>query len=836
MARKRTRQALISSVISLVLCCSMLIGTTFAWFTDSVTSTNNIIKSGNLDIELYYQNDETSDWTKVGATTNVFKLNTLWEPGHTEVVKLKVVNEGTLALKYQLGVNVASESGSINVAGEAFKLSEHIQYAIIDGDQIDTREQAVAAAEGKSTALKQAYSSGSVTLYPEAEAADAKPMEKIVTMVVYMPTTVGNEANYDKNKGAAPQINLGLNLFATQFTYEKDSFDENYDKGTVAFSVAEANPLLAAGENVHLQGADEPGEILWIPEGYTGIVTLQDSTIQSVQEGSPTSGAALDDGATATTGGATLVIKGNVVMEAEAEGMSAITGKNINIVGDGHLTAIGKGEAAFGIGGMKTESISIKGITIDYVEGGCAGEVGSDTKYYKDAPEGGAAIGSGYDGAVITLDGVTITKAVGGSKAAGIGARYHVGVTVNIKDSEITYVEGGVSAAGIGGSRISGDATESGVIINIDNSTINAMGGAYGAGIGSGYDTHCLSSQPMCTLNITDSTITAEGGQYAAGVGTGYHHAALSGEIKNTTVNATSGEKFYKDAYTLAMDIGFGVVDPAREGQQTDSYIIYNGTKLSIGAAEADDAESVMDAVTTGKPVVVLTKDIEVETPEFLLESTGEVNFAGNGNTITTNGVGAETGEYGYVGFIPGKGEDAVVSDVKVAGSGFVEVGHYGVGGGNYTVNNLVIENLEATLCVANGSDLVSAAFAHYGTAVLNNCVMTGTTTVSAEHTAYDAGFVNGTTTTINGGEYGSMYIWNQAHVTINGAKVGTIDSAAITTRNLGMLTIGAGTTVDTINLVPGSYTPALTIEDGATVGTITYNGETYTQAEWLAR
>ena len=90
-------------------------------------------------------------------------------------------------------------------------------------------KQAVVAAEGKSTALKQAYSSGSVTLYPEAEAvADTKPMEKIVTMVVYMPTTVGNEANYGKGM-PVPQINLGLNLLANQYTFEEDSFDENYD-------------------------------------------------------------------------------------------------------------------------------------------------------------------------------------------------------------------------------------------------------------------------------------------------------------------------------------------------------------------------------------------------------------------------------------------------------------------------------------------------------------------------------------------------------------------------------------------------------------------------------
>ena len=40
----KKKMALVHSVIALLLCCSMLIGTTFAWFTDSVSSVNNIIK------------------------------------------------------------------------------------------------------------------------------------------------------------------------------------------------------------------------------------------------------------------------------------------------------------------------------------------------------------------------------------------------------------------------------------------------------------------------------------------------------------------------------------------------------------------------------------------------------------------------------------------------------------------------------------------------------------------------------------------------------------------------------------------------------------------------
>ena len=61
MNKKSTKRALLTSVLSLVLCLSMLIGTTFAWFTDSVTSSNNIIKSGRLDVALEHKDmDETT--------------------------------------------------------------------------------------------------------------------------------------------------------------------------------------------------------------------------------------------------------------------------------------------------------------------------------------------------------------------------------------------------------------------------------------------------------------------------------------------------------------------------------------------------------------------------------------------------------------------------------------------------------------------------------------------------------------------------------------------------------------------------------------------------------
>lgn len=274
MKRKNvTRNALFTSIISLLLCVSMLVGTTFAWFTDEVTSGLNTIAAGNLDVELYYQVEGQSDWTKVTENSNIFKENALWEPGHTEVVKLKVVNEGTLALKYQLSVQVASETGSVNVNGAAFKLSDHIKFGVIDGAQTYTREQAVAAVNATATALSTAYTA------PTASLAAKTNNEAVVTLVVYMPTTVGNEANYAKGE-AVPTINLGINLQATQLEAESDSFGSDYDADAIPVDI------MATPETINTILAEvEPGTTIGLSEGYYPEIKLTQDNLTLTSAG-----------------------------------------------------------------------------------------------------------------------------------------------------------------------------------------------------------------------------------------------------------------------------------------------------------------------------------------------------------------------------------------------------------------------------------------------------------------------------------------------------------------------------------------------------------------------
>ena len=146
---KTTKRALLSSIVSLVLCFSMLLGTTFAWFTDSVTSANNVIKSGNLDIKLEYWKE--NGWVDVAGKSDILS-NTLWEPGVTEVAYLRVENAGSLALKYQLGVNIVSETPGVNVAGNEFYLSEYLMFDVVTIDA-DATTKVPATYADRDTAL-----------------------------------------------------------------------------------------------------------------------------------------------------------------------------------------------------------------------------------------------------------------------------------------------------------------------------------------------------------------------------------------------------------------------------------------------------------------------------------------------------------------------------------------------------------------------------------------------------------------------------------------------------------------------------------------------------------
>ena len=250
---KNTKRSLLLSGLALFACISMLVGSTFAWFTDSVTSGNNIIKSGNLDVELEYWNG--TEWVDVGGKSDIL-TNELFEPGVTEVAYLRIANAGSLALKYQLGINIVSETAGVNVAGQSFKLSDYIQFGVVENVNGETGKYANRDAAVAAVTDAKKISAG----YTKAHYMTAG-QELYLALVVYMPTDVDNVANH--NGTDVPQIDLGINVYATQQVAESDSFGPDYDDGAYIPVAPEALP--AEGESLVLNGSAESNVTVTIP-------------------------------------------------------------------------------------------------------------------------------------------------------------------------------------------------------------------------------------------------------------------------------------------------------------------------------------------------------------------------------------------------------------------------------------------------------------------------------------------------------------------------------------------------------------------------------------------
>lgn len=254
---KSTKRALISSALAIIMCVAMLIGATFAWFTDTASTGVNKIQAGNLDIKVEYRTSLEGDWMTLDNATDLFGAEgTLFEPGHTRVVELKIENAGNLALKYKIGMNVVSETVGTNKAGKPYKLSDYLKVATTGIQQYNPTDQISSTMEqlifqkgdfGMWTARDFANfeletdSNGNVhSLQPGAA--------QILGIKVYMPETVGNEANAISTEQAA-SISFGLNVVATQYTVESDSYGTQYDKdaGYPVASAAEMKEALANG-------------------------------------------------------------------------------------------------------------------------------------------------------------------------------------------------------------------------------------------------------------------------------------------------------------------------------------------------------------------------------------------------------------------------------------------------------------------------------------------------------------------------------------------------------------------------------------------------------------
>ena len=260
---RTTRKALVSSALAVLMCMAMLIGTTFAWFTDTASTPVNKIQAGELKVDIVDKdgnslNGKTLSFRNVNGETDI-----LWEPGATfNLDSFKIVNNGNLALTYKVIIS--------GVNGSA-KLLDAIDFTMKKGDAAAT---AVEGWEG--------------VLLPTGEISDKYDVggTDLITITGKMKEDAGNEYQGLSIDG------ISITVVAKQFTYEKDSIDDQYDKDAAYLNTdAEGNILIGsagdlryfaatvnadtyayAGKTIKLTSDIDLGGTEWVPINIGGIV------------------------------------------------------------------------------------------------------------------------------------------------------------------------------------------------------------------------------------------------------------------------------------------------------------------------------------------------------------------------------------------------------------------------------------------------------------------------------------------------------------------------------------------------------------------------------------
>ena len=276
---KTTKRALFSSVMALILCFSMLVGTTFAWFTDEVKSDVNKIVAGNLDVDVV----TTADDKSIENQSVLFDEIKLWEPGVVAYENITVKNLGTLALKYQLSVNFDKENYVIEADGTVTDncLADVLMVSVIE-ETIDaalSRKEVLTKA-GEGVLLSELVKSGELESLKNQNYA----------IIIWWPQSANDDTfNINNGKtttdGEALHINLGIKLLATQLAAEEDSFGKDYDNG--AFIPVAPEALPENGDDLVLYGSAESKTTVTVPAAVAEALKETGVTSLSVEVSAP---------------------------------------------------------------------------------------------------------------------------------------------------------------------------------------------------------------------------------------------------------------------------------------------------------------------------------------------------------------------------------------------------------------------------------------------------------------------------------------------------------------------------------------------------------------------
>ena len=317
---KTSKRALLCSVLSIALCLSMLIGTTFAWFTDTATTAVNTITSGKLEVKIVDAKDETTELTTlkwIDKEGNAFQDQDaiLWEPGCTYVLTpFKIVNTGSLALKYKMVITgLDGDSELLDVI--------HFSYTL-DGATLNLDKEGHLAANGGKTGT--------------------------ITVSATMDTTAGNKYQEKTLTG------VSIKVYATQDTVEFDSTTDQYDKDATypATTANELQDALTKGGVVNVTENLDPEATLTVSGDTKATIDATGKTIANTTDLWEQGGdynwslVSAQEGAHLTiTGNGTFKAKENDCYAVDVQDGSTVTIEDGTFIGNIHAVYVQKGTA-----------------------------------------------------------------------------------------------------------------------------------------------------------------------------------------------------------------------------------------------------------------------------------------------------------------------------------------------------------------------------------------------------------------------------------------------------------------------------------------------------------
>ena len=344
---KSTQHALLASVMAMLLCFTMLLGTTFAWFTDSVTSSGNKIVAGTLDVKLLMKTTDNGEYEDISESTNpIFgessiaqnnNAETLWEPGKTQIAYLAIENAGTLELKYQVALNVFNpEDGKDLYKVMEYAIVPDAEFGSVTADML-TEVQWNSVVEGAQT-----VSDESVSL-----AVDGV---HYFALVIHMDEDADN--NYMNGS-----VEFDITVLATQNTVESDAFDNQYDADASFDDVIFAN----GGTYVMEENRNEG---IAISSGATVVIDGKGKEINSAVAGLINEGEVTVNQVVMNAGSASNY--SNITSGADAK--TTYNDVTLNAAGGGVGAADGA-EVIFNSGSVEVNTTSTSGRYLFYAEG-----------------------------------------------------------------------------------------------------------------------------------------------------------------------------------------------------------------------------------------------------------------------------------------------------------------------------------------------------------------------------------------------------------------------------------------------------------------------------------